>query len=463
MPDRPRAYHHLWLAPRWRWWRSLLVLGVGAAIFFALQVAAIAIAGAIDISTGRQEWSSLGKGEIQVTPAIFIANNISLVLLVLVAPLLAWLFTGQRPGWLASVVGRVRWGWLGRCMAMIAPLWIVLTALQYWASRGDPDSQVRWSGDSLILIVAIILTTPLQSAGEEFAFRGLVNRGVASWFPQERVGLVMGGLASSGLFMWAHSAQDPWLNLFYFSFGMVGAWLAFRTGGLEASIAIHVVNNVTSEWSLPFTDISGMFDRQDGSGGPQVLIFMVVPLIALGLIEWQARRHHVINRYQPVPSGTAALAAPPGPTPWSGSLSGGSVTGEPWLPPAPQSAPSSGQQPGPSSGQQPGPSPAPVPPSMPPAGQPPYPPAAPQAGQAPYPPAAPQAGQPPYPSAPPAGQPPYPHAGPQAGQPLYPPAASPAGWPGDPWAGLGSPNAAGWAYPPGQEPGSEPGSDKVEP
>lgn len=320
MPERPQPYHHLWRAPRWRWWKSILLLGVGTGLLLLLQFAAVAIALVVDYATGTRTGDALSNGEVRTTPALFIFNNISLAVLVLLVPLWAWAVTGQRPGWMSSVVGRIRWGWLGRCLAWIAPIWLILTVVQAAASWGDPGMRLRWQGDSLVMIVAIVITTPLQSAGEEYAFRGIVNRSIASWFPSEKIGMVAGMLVSAGAFTWAHSAQDGWLNLFYFCFGMLSAWLVYRTGGLEASIAMHLVNNLTAEWTLPFTDISGLFDRQAGSAGPGVLVNILVPLIAVALIEWQAHRHQVVRRYQPVPSGTAALELPPATGGWSASL-----------------------------------------------------------------------------------------------------------------------------------------------
>lgn len=312
-PPTPQPFHHFWRAPRWRWWKSLVLLGVGIIAFFLLQFAAIFIAGAVDAATGRVPWSrfidELQHGTVAITPAIFTANNVSLVALVPTAILLAWAVTRQRPGYLSSVLGRLRWGWMVRCMAFILPLWLLLVALQYLASRTQPDMALHVSGDTWPLIIAIVLTTPLQCAGEEFAFRGIINRSVASWFANPWVGFAAGGLVNSGLFMLAHGAGDPWLNVFYFVFGAIGTWLVWRTGGLEASIAVHVVNNLTAEWMLPFTDISGMFDRGVGTAGPAILVNAALPLLAVGIIEWRARREKIVR--VSTPRALSASAMPP--------------------------------------------------------------------------------------------------------------------------------------------------------
>lgn len=296
LPVEPRAYHHFYRTPRLRWWRPVLgILGVLAAFFLATLVAS-AVALAIDVAGGRQGVSDIQGGGLKVTPAIFIANNVSLALLIPISMLFQWWVFRQRPRWLSSVVGGVRWGWLGRCLALTAPVY-VLSQLLTWLLGGVED--LRVGPDTLVMILGILLTTPFQSAGEEYGMRGFLNRAVGSWFRSERAAFVFGLLASSALFVVAHGAGDVWLNLWYGFFGVISAWLVYRTGGLEASIALHVVNNLVAMVTLPFTDFSKIFDRQAGAGGPEILFGLPALLIAVGLIEWSARRRGIVLRTAP--------------------------------------------------------------------------------------------------------------------------------------------------------------------
>lgn len=68
--------------------------------------------------------------------------------------------------------------------------------------------------------------------------------------------------------------------------------MTWRTGGLEAAIAMHVVNNVLSELVMPFTDISDMFDRQSGVGDPSILVMTALQLVALLLVDRMHRRRN---------------------------------------------------------------------------------------------------------------------------------------------------------------------------
>ncbi len=337
-PVAPVSYPSFWRGPRWRWWKALIILVAGGVFFLLDQTVAVLVAATIDAISGRVPFSqfvtSATQGTIVTTPAIFIANNLSLVVLVPAAMLISWAVTGQRPRWLSSVSGGIRWRWLGLCLAMAAPLWVALVLFQFFGSGGLAGNPLHVTGDTLPLLLAVILTTPLQSAGEEYTFRGVINRSVASWVPHEIGGAFAGGLVSSTLFMLAHGAGDPWLNLFYFCFGAIATFLTWRTGGLEASIAMHVVNNVTSEWSLPFVNIAGMFDRQDGTAGPGVLIQLSLPVIALVLIVWQARRRGIVHRATPESPAIWPSNVPPGIPPSPGTPTGAQPS--PWLEPGVQ-------------------------------------------------------------------------------------------------------------------------------
>ena len=55
----------------------------------------------------------------------------------------------------------------------------------------DPSGEIRVDGEVVTYLAIVLLTTPLQSAGEEYGFRGLVQRSAGSWFRSTRVALVV--------------------------------------------------------------------------------------------------------------------------------------------------------------------------------------------------------------------------------------------------------------------------------
>lgn len=55
------------------------------------------------------------------------------------------------------------------------------------------------------------------------------------------------------LFALAHGGQDLWLFADRLMFGLAASWLVWRTGGLEAAIALHVANNLVALGSAVVT------------------------------------------------------------------------------------------------------------------------------------------------------------------------------------------------------------------
>jgi membrane protease YdiL (CAAX protease family) len=171
---------------------------------------------------------------------------------------------------------------------------------------GAPE--LKWNADSLFLILTVLLTTPFQAAGEEYGVRGILARSIGSWFASSRVGLVVAAVVTSVVFMLLHAAQDPWLNGYYFGMGVVFSLLVWKTGGLEAAVALHVVNNLIGEITLPFGGLDTMFDRQAGSAGPEILIQAFFTLAVAGAMLLISRRLRI-----PQSAAPAAVHANPWP------------------------------------------------------------------------------------------------------------------------------------------------------
>lgn len=304
LPLEERDYYAFWRAPRYRWWKGLLAALMAGVIFLVVG----GIAGVIGWVIDRVDFSTVATGTMPpVGPGFLLANNVAVALGTPIAMLSAWACVQQRPRWLSSVLGGLRWRWLLTLALVLVPLWAVVIGGSHLLG---PLDDVRVRDHTVVMIVGILLTTPLQAAGEEYLIRGLLGRAVGSWFRAPVVGFVASTVVTALVFMAMHGAGDPWLNAFYVVFALVGSWLTWRTGGLEAAIAIHAIHNTVSMALLPFVDFSDLFNREAGVGDASVLITMALLLVGGLVVEFLARRHPQVVRADPGRRELEALALP---------------------------------------------------------------------------------------------------------------------------------------------------------
>lgn len=299
--------HALRAAPAW--WRgavALLLLVVG---FLILSLVFGLLAFVIDIATGAYTLEDVANGLITLTPATMLGNNLSLAALIPVSMLIQWAVFGVRPRWLSSVQGWFRWRWLGRLALIIVPVWIVYVGVSLLLSPLDP---IVVDGTMIAMLAIVILTTPLQSAGEEYGARGLIQRSVGSWFRRPVAAFIVGTVISGAVFASVHFAGDPWLIAYYFVFGASMSLAARGTGGLEAPVLIHATNNVLL--LIPtalMSQTDQVFERGEGAGGPFMLLPMALCVAAALVSTWWGRRNGIVAVAPLPPVRTRRMPAAP--------------------------------------------------------------------------------------------------------------------------------------------------------
>lgn len=92
---------------------------------------------------------------------------------------------------------------------------------------------------ALISLVLIIVLVPFQAVAEELVFRGLFMQVIGAWLKNPWFAILIPSVG----FALAH-IYDIWGLAAVGLLGGVAAWLTWRTGGLEAAMAIHIVNNL---------------------------------------------------------------------------------------------------------------------------------------------------------------------------------------------------------------------------
>lgn len=233
-------YHRLARTPQYRWWRPLAELLTAAALYVGmvgLVVVPLLVAGGTLTSQGL-DLDRLG-------PQWRLAYATLSLALFIPASMAAAALTGRRrPGALSSVLGRLRWGWLGRCLTLGLVTTIAILSAGLVAgglTDGWPAlTETGWPGWAQFapLALLVLVVVPLQAAGEEFAFRGALLQYVGAYARQPWVGIVV----TAAPFVAAHGYGWHGSVVVAVS-GLLAAWLTVRTGGLEAAIALHVANN----------------------------------------------------------------------------------------------------------------------------------------------------------------------------------------------------------------------------
>lgn len=173
-----------------------------------------------------------------VLPEGLAASHLGLAMLLVISVLAVRLLHARSWRWLVSVHPGFRWRYLLACVLVAlvvlnGVLWLsylFLEAPQFQAAQQD------WA----VFLAIILVTSPLQAAAEEFFFRGYVLQALGSAFNQAWVGVV----GSALLFAMFHGVQNPALFVDRLAFGLIVGWLVWRTGGLEAAIGAHIINNV---------------------------------------------------------------------------------------------------------------------------------------------------------------------------------------------------------------------------
>jgi membrane protease YdiL (CAAX protease family) len=287
------------LVGRWNPWRPILGVVVGVLLLLVAQVALLAAFVVVFVATGTDDLGdrldALSETS-HVTPSLLAYLNLSLAAAIPIALLLTRVLHGMPAGWVSSVVGRLRWKWMAVTfgLALVALLATVVVG-SFVPAAGDPaDSSGglnHWSDTTRDFVIVIVLLTPLQAAGEEYAFRGYLTQAFGGLF-RSRVAAV---LIPAVLFALAHGAQDAPVFFDRLAFGIVAGVLVIATGGLEAGIAMHVLNNFLAYgFALAFSDMTTALNPTGGSWWT-LPTTLTQSLVYLALAIWASRRMGVSN------------------------------------------------------------------------------------------------------------------------------------------------------------------------
>ncbi|MCY1139333.1 type II CAAX endopeptidase family protein [Actinoplanes sp. Pm04-4] len=235
-------YHRLARTSVHRWWRT--VLGTLFILVGGLFLAVFAYA-AVTLTVRLGARADLAVAFLSVAALLPLT-------------LLAARWIQRRPaGTLSSVTGRLRWRFLLTLLPVALVAVVVLLAgglglasLTGVEDTGLTDEPAGW-GPFALSMGLLLLVVPAQAAAEEYLTRGWLLQAVGAWFRRPWVPIAFQAL----VFAAAHGWGTPWGFADLFVFGAVTGWLTVRTGGLEAAIALHVMNNLLA------TGVAAAYDQ----------------------------------------------------------------------------------------------------------------------------------------------------------------------------------------------------------
>jgi membrane protease YdiL (CAAX protease family) len=278
-----------------------------AAMLLVLPLLVMVPFAAYYAASGQEVGSSVTRlvDLTQPTPAGLAYLNLALAGLIPVTWLLIRFLHGLRPRWVSSVFPRLRWKYLLICfgvsfVALFATL--IVSALLPQQAATSVSGEVNELTPTLrSFLLVVLLLTPLQAAAEEYAFRGYLTQAFGGLVSSPVVAVG----AASFLFALAHGAQDIPIFFDRFAFGVVAGTLVVLTGGLEAGIAMHVLNNwLAFGIALAFGDMGSTLNPTGGTWW-SIPVTLTQSVTYLLLAWWVARTMGLTTRSDP-----AILAAP---------------------------------------------------------------------------------------------------------------------------------------------------------
>jgi membrane protease YdiL (CAAX protease family) len=308
---QPTPYHAMLRTWTYAWWRPVVGILVAVVSFFVVPAMVYVVVAAAYSPFQGGNWidNFVGSADLKhVTSAKLLGLNLGLASLIFVTWFIIRVVHRMRPRWLTSVVPRMRWKFFAVCLGLSAvalAAQLLVGALLPSSAGGDLGGHLNtFTTSTAISALVVLLTTPFQAAGEEYLFRGYLLQAVGSLFGNRWVAIG----ATATLFALAHGAQNFPLFFDRFAFGLIAGWLVTRTGGLEAGIALHVLNNFLAfGLALSFGNLSDTLNVSEASWW-NIVLTVTQSAVYAGLVVVVARRMGLQTHTRPP-------AQEPGPAP----------------------------------------------------------------------------------------------------------------------------------------------------
>ncbi|GAB2811152.1 hypothetical protein GCM10022221_05740 [Actinocorallia aurea] len=313
-PEPGTPFHRMDRTRLHSWWRPLvgtLVLGAGLLISSVVVMVFWMLGHFVLTGEGPRFGEGDGSELFGSTTEDLAAQLVMIAVWLPLVPFVVWAIARRPAGTVVSVLGRMRWKWLGACAVVAVGYVVISYGLLVFVTLafGDEDSAkgAGFPGWSAVVVplVVIVLLVPFQATAEEFVFRGWLLQAIGGCTLARPDGTYRNGFTgalgkafatpwpaivlSSAFFVAGHG-YTGWAMLDIGLWAIACGWLAVKTGGLEATIALHVLNNLVAFAAPVF---AGELDDALVQGGmPAYVLLADIPSLVffVGAVLWLRRR-----------------------------------------------------------------------------------------------------------------------------------------------------------------------------
>lgn len=239
-PPDGAEYPQILRGPDYAWWRSGIGVAMGLTLFVLMTavVSQTIVAVAWRLTSAELPFASYAASAFAFErPIGMLGANLGIATLIPICFVLMLTVHRVSPRWLSSVQPRIRWKYLLVCVGIAV---VALNGVLWLSTLLGPSVQFSPQPGFWGFLAVILATSWLQATAEEYFFRGYLMQAMGSLVAQPWFGVVV----SSVIFAFFHGTQNLPLFVDRLAFGLLAAALVWKTGGLEAGIAAHVVNNV---------------------------------------------------------------------------------------------------------------------------------------------------------------------------------------------------------------------------
>lgn len=259
----------------YKWYKPLLVIVLGVIMFFVCQIILVLIFGAIYGENVIGGIMSGGYETLNTSDASVYFSYLSIALFLPIIYIASKIVRDRPFSSYASSRGGWNWKLYFKCLLIPFVIYLAYSAISYFISK-DPGSK---SQVSLIAMVLSLILIPLQCIAEEYVFRGVLMQTFGAWFKIPILAIIIQAI----IFAIGHSYNSLGVITVGIS-GIAYGLLSWRANGLEASAAVHSINNLFGFYvvALGIGSISSSLSLWDFATDIAVTLCSVIVLYYVG-------------------------------------------------------------------------------------------------------------------------------------------------------------------------------------